>query len=255
MTSAPGGDGPADPYAPLAPIYDEWQARLGSFWAMVLPRLEQEIARAAEDAPVSFLDLGCGTGALLCGLRARHPGWRLCGLDASAAMLAVARGKDGAGTIDWIHAPCEAAPAGGAFTAAGCFYDGLNHLRDHAALARALRAAAGALAPGGLLAFDLNNRLGFETWWQGRQSFAGAGWAMTVDTSFDAASGLGRGRARLVPSEGAAVETEIVERCHPPEEVAAALVEAGFVLERAEPWAFAPGVVAGKTWYVARRAR
>ena len=87
----------ADVYDALAPIYDAMGG--GQPFAMlVAERLEELIAaspprrrveRRSFDA-VSFLDLGCGTGTLLLALRARHPGWRLCGVDVSPGMLAVA---------------------------------------------------------------------------------------------------------------------------------------------------------------------
>jgi SAM-dependent methyltransferase len=245
-----------DPYAPLAPIYDVWQAQLGPFWELVLPRLEAELIRGGMSEPeASFLDLGCGTGSLLLGLRARHPRWRLWGLDASAAMLEQARRKPGAATVTWDCGPFERAPELGPVSAAGCFYDGLNHLPDPEALKRALAAVARALAPGGLFVFDLNNRDGYLAWWQGRQTYSGPDWQVTVETSFDPATGRAFGRAQVLRpgSDQPRTETEIVERCYSPDEVETALGAVGLTLERAEKWAFAPGVIAGKTWYVARR--
>ena len=51
-------------YDAFASVYDEWQERYGAFWRVVLPRLEATLARASLSGPPSFLDLGCGTGAL-----------------------------------------------------------------------------------------------------------------------------------------------------------------------------------------------
>src|SRR6185369_447984 len=91
----PDGDEQGDLYDALAPVYDEWQGAEDQtpFADVVLDKLEPELRRFGGAPPGSFVDFGCGTGALLHGLRRRHPAWRLCGVDRSAAMLAVARGK------------------------------------------------------------------------------------------------------------------------------------------------------------------
>src|SRR5260370_28658366 len=89
-------------YAALAPVYDRWQALDGNrpFWELVLGQLEPVLRRRR--APVtSFVDLGCGTGELLLAVRARHPDWRLAGVDSSPAMLAVAPPKPGPARTNW----------------------------------------------------------------------------------------------------------------------------------------------------------
>ena len=251
MTAADG-----DPYAALAPLYDAWQECFGAFWLRVLPRLEAELATAGRaPEPQSFLDLGCGTGSLLIALHERHPGWRLAGLDISAAMLAEARAKAGAAAIAWLQASFERAATLGTFTLVGCFYDALNHLPDVAALERAFQGAAAALAPDGLFCFDVNNRQGYEAWWRHRERFAGPGWELVVETSFDPLSGRGhgRGQVRWDHDRHPRSAVALVERCFSPDEIAAALAAAGLTVEREVPWSFAPDAVAGKTWYVARR--
>jgi malonyl-CoA O-methyltransferase len=60
--------------------------------------------------PATVLDLGCGTGAGSAALAARWPAARVIGLDASPAMLAAARGRDGAARVEWLHAEAESAP-------------------------------------------------------------------------------------------------------------------------------------------------
>ena len=97
----------AEVYDALAPIYDA-MGGARPFSMLVAERLERLFAfrrsqilaldgASASDSDsslvsdaVSFLDLGCGTGSLLLALRALHPGWRLCGVDVSPGMLAVA---------------------------------------------------------------------------------------------------------------------------------------------------------------------
>ncbi len=48
-----------------------------------------------------------------------------------------------------------------------CEFDSLNHVPQRRDLARVLKAVAGALKPGGYFFFDVNNRLGFESYWKG----------------------------------------------------------------------------------------
>jgi len=65
-------------------------------------------ASAAEGPEIRALDLGTGTGTLARGLALR--GWRVVGLDHSAAMLAAARDLDAAAgvRIGYVQAPAEA---------------------------------------------------------------------------------------------------------------------------------------------------
>ena len=135
MTALPAADPPSDDYLALAAVYDEWQERFGPFWQLCLPRLLATLERHPPPAaPPAFVDLGCGTGALLAALHRQRPGWLLTGVDASAGMLACAAGKPGA--ITWVHAAfddpwTEAAPTR-RYTAAGSFFDAVNHLTINA---------------------------------------------------------------------------------------------------------------------------
>src|SRR5258708_25632611 len=128
-------------YAALAPVYDRWQALDGNrpFWELVLGQLEPVLRRRR--APVtSFVDLGCGTGELLLALRARHPDWRLAGVDASPAMLAVARAKPGAAGLTWREQAIAHAVDEAPFDVAAPFYHTMYHLAERAALGRSLHA-------------------------------------------------------------------------------------------------------------------
>jgi SAM-dependent methyltransferase len=48
-----------------------------------------------------------------------------------------------------------------------CEFDALNHVPRKRDLSRVLKAVAGALTPGGFFFFDVNNRRGFESYWNG----------------------------------------------------------------------------------------
>jgi SAM-dependent methyltransferase len=249
-------------YDALAPIYDEWQswngmtpfARVAA--AKLEPLLRREARRSARarTQPFSHLDLGCGTGTLLAALRAAQPDWRLAGMDASAGMLAVARAKD-ARSIGWTCGALAAPlPFRRTFDSCSIFYDTINHLDEPAAVARALGFVAAVLRPGGLLVFDVTNRLGFERWWAGRARFGGEGWAMSIETCFDTDTDIAAADVSLV-RPGCDGLFKLRERCYEGDEIRAALDAAGFEVERARPWAPFPNREPGKTWWMARLAR
>lgn len=74
-------------YARLAGSYDtQW-----SFYIEATTR--ETIARLSLRAEDRLLDIGCGTGALLCRLSAIHPAAQLVGVDPVPEMLATARRK------------------------------------------------------------------------------------------------------------------------------------------------------------------
>lgn len=90
--------GQADPDALLYDAY--WRPILDAATERLLDRLDEPVRRQLEKggrAP-SLLDVGCGTGALIVGAGGRWPDLRLLGLDATAAMLSLARARaDAAG--------------------------------------------------------------------------------------------------------------------------------------------------------------
>jgi SAM-dependent methyltransferase len=92
----------------------------------------------------TVLELGCGSGALT-----RHlvgAGHRVVATDASPAMVELA------GDAEILVLPDDPLPPADAIVSVGHV---LNYLPDHSAIVRALAAIAGALRPGGILAFDL----------------------------------------------------------------------------------------------------
>lgn len=97
------------------------------------------------------VELGCGTGLLT-----RHlveAGHRVLATDASPAMLHLAAAHVPAGVeIERLTLPDDAIPAADAIVAVGHV---LSYLPDEAAIWRAIAKMADALAPGGVLAFDI----------------------------------------------------------------------------------------------------
>jgi SAM-dependent methyltransferase len=238
-----------DDYFGLADIYDDWQEEYGPFWRLCEPRLEAVLRRLPPPQPVALVDLGCGTGSLVLGLRRRHPDWALTGLDASAAMIAAARRKPGADAVTWQHAGF--ADLRGPHTVAVSFFDALNHAAGPGAFDQAVAAVGRALVPGGLFVFDLNNRLGFEAWWQGRRIYQTERWTLTMDASFDADAGLAHGTATITRPGHPPVSTEVSERAFSEADVRAALEKNGLTVAACEPWRPLTDDVPGKTWWVA----
>jgi SAM-dependent methyltransferase len=248
------GETVAEVYDALAPIYDA-MGGAQPFAMLVAERLEELFATRSVSDAVSFLDLGCGTGTLLLALRALHPSWRLCGVDVSPGMLAVAGGKPGHESVLWARARLPAPlPFTGRFDVVGAFYDTLNHLPDSDALAATFRIVASVLRPGGLFVFDLNNAFGFETWWQYRVAFDLEGRHLDAELDYDARTHTGRATMGL---ESGGFERRFVlqERCFSESEVAEALSAAGFSLDIASPWSAVNPDSPSKTWFVATNRR
>ena len=97
--------------------------------------------------PRAILDLGCGTGDVTLGLLGRAD--RIDAVDPSAAMLAVARGRPGAGQagLRWIHARAEGCRLRGPYSLAVAG-DSLHWMEWSVVMPR----VAAALAPGAVLA-------------------------------------------------------------------------------------------------------
>jgi predicted TPR repeat methyltransferase len=136
-------------YSLLAGVYDEMVVDpCHDRWASFL----HELWSADPQGVRSVLDLCCGTGLLAGELIAR--GYRVEGVDASDAMLAVARerlGQDAA--LSRMTLPDLTVE--GVFDAAVCTFDGLNYLTPDELRLTTLATAA-RLRPGGWLVFDLH---------------------------------------------------------------------------------------------------
>ena len=136
-------------YTRLAGVYDEivvdpchgdWASFLDELWSV-----DSEGVR-------SVLDLCCGTGLLAAELIAR--GYRVVGVDASEAMLALARERLGPEVVlSRMTLPDLAIDRG--FDAVVSTLDGLNYLTADE-LRQTMHAVASGLRPGGWLVFDLH---------------------------------------------------------------------------------------------------
>ena len=122
------------------PCHDRWASFLHELWS------------TDADGVRTVLDLCCGTGLLAGELLAR--GYRVVGVDASDAMLALARERLGPEVV-LSRTTLPDLAVEGLFDAAVCTFDGLNYLTPDE-LRLTMAAVAACLRPAGWLVFDLH---------------------------------------------------------------------------------------------------
>lgn len=213
------------PFTRLADVYDAIMADVEyeDWLAFVL----REVTRRGFEGG-RLLDLGCGTGNAT--VPAVDRGFVVDGLDASPAMLAVARRKlpDAelvAGDVRDFALPHR-------YALVYSVFDALNNLLSDDDFLAMLRRVRAHLAPGGWFAFDANTRTGLRTLWEGDRA---EGWADDVyyrwTHSYDPATDLATVEAYCDGPVGAFTEVHH-ERPYDPDELRRLLGEAGF--ERVE---------------------
>jgi SAM-dependent methyltransferase len=111
------------------------------FWFVARNELIVGLCDRYFPAAKSFLEIGCGTGAVLRALSAARPWARLAGSDLHSTGLAIARRRLPA-AVELVQMNAQAIPAVAAFDVIGAF-DVLEHIVDDEAALRSLRDAAG----------------------------------------------------------------------------------------------------------------
>lgn len=123
------------------------------------------------DAPIAqtnrnVLDLCCGTGQLAWAFL--KDGYRVTGIDSSAAMLDIARENVRpfveAGQASFLQADAARFSLAETYGLVVSTFDALNHLDDLAALRACFDCVFAVLAPEGVFLFDLNTRAGLLRW-------------------------------------------------------------------------------------------
>lgn len=154
------------PFTALAAVYDAIMADVEyGHWAdFVLSYARDGGLEAAVSGGLSALDLACGTGGFTRELV--RAGLRVHGVDGSPEMLEVARERLPA-TVPLSVGDLRTFALGQQFDLVTCVFDSLNNLLTPEDLGAALARAHAHLRPGGLLACDLNTRLGVQELWEG----------------------------------------------------------------------------------------
>ena len=198
------------------PCYEDWASFLGALWS-------------ADSAPVrSVLDVCCGTGLLAQELIAR--GYRVVGVDASGAMLDVARKRLGHEVVLRRTVLPELAVEG-VFDAAVCTFDGLNYLTPEE-LRLTMGKVGRHLRPGGWFVFDLHTERMME-FTLSNPVVAGeaAGNAFVIRSAVDLGTRTCDTRIELTRArDGDPFSEQHRQYFHTDAEVGAALQDAGFVV-------------------------
>ena len=171
------------PYRWLAEYYDQvfsvhrpWgEAARKKLLGDILPKVK------------SACDLACGTGTTALGLAAK--GIRTFGVDLSPGMCRIARRKARASglPVRILQGDMRNFRLPEKVDLVLCEFDALNHVPRKSDLARVACAVSRALKPGGHFFFDVNNRLGFQSYWKGTWCVEKSGLLLVMNNGNDAA--------------------------------------------------------------------
>ena len=210
----------------LAAIYDAFDA----------DRTDLDVYRAiaGELGARRVLDVGCGTGTFAL-LLARH-GFEVIGVDPAHASLEVARGKPGAEQVHWIHGDATALPLL-EVDLATMTGNVAQAIIDPADWRKTLRGVYNALRPGGRFVFETRDPA-FRAWreWNRPSSYrvaeeAGVGQVEAWVDVTEVRLPLVRFRWTWVFADGEVITSDSTVRFRERDEVEAALVDGGFVVE------------------------
>ncbi|GMA14075.1 class I SAM-dependent methyltransferase [Deinococcus metallilatus] len=148
------------PFTALAAVYDAIMADVEyDHWADFVLTYARDGGLEVRSA----LDLACGTGGFT--LELWRAGLWVHGVDGSPEMLEVARERLPA-EVTLSVGDLRTFELGETFDLVTCVFDSLNNLLTSAGLGLALGRMRAHLRPGGLLACDLNTRLGVRELWE-----------------------------------------------------------------------------------------
>lgn len=133
----------------IAPYYDALMAGVPyRFW---VDYVEDLLARI-DYRPNTVVDLACGTGNVSQEFARR--GYQVVGVDLSAEMIEVARGKDG--VVEYFVQDMARLDLGRRFDLAVSLFDSLNYITDVEALSAAIGRVSEHVVDGGVFIFDIN---------------------------------------------------------------------------------------------------
>lgn len=245
-------------YEKYAEVYD--RSGQMAFTLLMIPYLDRVLERHGF-AGQSALDLACGTGTMALAMAGK--GWRVLGLDASAAMLAQARHKarEVGARVEFIQGDMRHFALPEPVDLVTCLYDSLNYLLTLDDLSKAFRCVAAALKPGGLFVFDMNTPWGLAHVSE-ENSYLYEDDEVTVEmrSSYDENTGRATVTIAGCIRRGEQCERFVevhIEQGYSEEEIAAALCRAGFRVEgRYECFTLEePGPECGRVLWVARKEK
>jgi SAM-dependent methyltransferase len=211
-------------YDPFAWFYDRyWSHEVPPQIMTVIDRLlVPSLPRGAK-----ILDLCCGTGYTCAELTKR--GFEVTGLDGSKEMLRHARRR--APGARFMLADARSFDLPPVYQGVISTFDSLNHVLTLEELTTVLRNVRRALAPGGLLLFDLNMEKGFLLHWVDHFAIVKDDGVCVLKGMYDRGQRIGRYDITMFRRMGRTwrrTDTAIIERCYIGREVMRALKTAGF---------------------------
>lgn len=174
----------------------------------------------------NVLDLCCGSGKLAAAMSGA--GYRINGIDGSAALIKIARKN--APNVDFSTRDARSFTIIDKFEGVICTYDSLNHVMDLVSLANVFNNVYGALKKGGLFMFDMTFEEGFRERWKGSASVVEKDHVLATSASYDTGKREGRMNMTTFVLDKAWKRTDvaIVERCYTKDEITTRLSKSLF---------------------------
>ena len=207
----------------FAAIYNlKWNDFTQRTWPFVI-----QMVRLHSPHAETWLDLCCGTGALL--KRASAAGYTVTGVDSSIFQLQFAqKNVPGAGLVcQDVRSMALRRP----FDIITCMYDSLNYLLEKNELKRAFSRIRQTVHEQSLFIFDMNTYEGLHDHWNQTFSIKLTHGVVLVDSSFEAESALGTCRITGVMHKGRQLRRfreEHLERGYYAEQIQTELKKSGF---------------------------
>ena len=224
----------SEAYGAFAYAYDR---ALGERFFRAAQRMLDELLAQYPTPKRTHLDLACGTGLVLDYFRTR--GWKSAGVDASVAMLEMARSR----SPRLVAGDFRALPFRGRFARITCLYDSLNHLLEAQELAAAFRAVRAVMDHDSLFLFDMNHPEIYPEVWGTSDPFVSFGrdHRLEIATSYrprdKRATAMVTGWG-IVGGKRVEIREQHRQRAYSEREIVSALAEAG--MEPAEVLDFDP---------------
>lgn len=211
-------------YGAFAYAYDQ---SLGEkFFQAVKRLLEHAVEKYPADS-ATHLDVACGTGLVVEFFEKR--GYRSTGIDASVAMLGVARRR----AARLAAGDYRLLPFRGPFARITSLYDSLNHMETRADLVAAFRSIAAIMSKESLFFFDMNHPDIYPTVWGTKDPYVSTGrdHHLEIATKYNARQRTGYGMVSgwaILPN-GGRVRIRETHRQHAwnEDEIGDCLTEAG----------------------------
>lgn len=237
-------------YGPdFADVYNtHWHSWTHTLWPWL-----GEAVRSRVPEPRSWLDLCCGTGALL--KYVTDAGYEAVGIDCSPHQLEYA--AQNAPDADLLCADVREFALDRRFDVITCLYDSLNYITDPDDVALALKRAAEHLSDRGVFIFDVNTRDGLEDRWNRTATIREADRLIVMQSSFDAETERGTALITGFVREGdlwRRFDEEHVQRGYQAEGLEPMLDAAGLSHEALDGETFGtPCERCGRLFYVCQR--